>query len=197
MLRNEAAGSISGATWVNNVNYVNDYLLDFDGVDDYVVWDTRLPFQDFSTNYTVAVTVNWDSVSSDQVIYNASDGTFDNLTAFGTSLDNDAELGINYRVGGTVNSQSVSNVFTTDTNYRVAIGFDFGNKAVQVHINGEPKTTDGTNPSRAKDRDEMWFGASRPTTEYAMDGGLDNPTFYSGLLTDSEAQSDYNDQPWS
>ena len=186
-------GTRSGPTWTSDANLEGGWGLYFDGNDDVVEIDT-MPELSTDQDFSVVITVEWDTIQSDEgVIWSHALGS-DDRWEFGIT---DGEFGSRWtNDGSNFPSVSASVSRSTDEKTRVGISYDESRNEMEYHINGD-NVTSGTNQTALSGEVAQRIGSRSSETNHISDVVMDHPIVYDKVLSEEEWAGDYNAQPWS
>lgn len=181
-------GDISGASWLSNNDGEGGFVLDFDGVDDDITYNTIPPVLDPTGTYTIAITC-FTEPSGDEVIWSWDKSNTDGSTSLGPR---DGDLAWGERN----NSQRVDLNDLPTPPFRVQGIND--NNSFKLYIDASDNNSfDGSGAFESSGGDVMAIGRLQDRQDFFYDGELDNPIIYDDVLTESELQDDLEMQPWA
>jgi len=193
----EPNGTITGASLVSDSDLVGGWGLEFGGQGnaDYVVIDDYFDFIDANQQFAFAVTVDWDTFTTNENLIWHTDGGGTSQIGVGTD-NNGNEFAVRWRDsnGNNVDTYSIDN-----TTNRIRLGVDFNGEtgSLEMFVNGDSQP-DGGNESTTTSSNEHTFGNQNSgNTDRAVNGILDNPIWYNNILGEDGHSQDFNAQPWS
>ena len=194
---NEPTFSVSGANWVNNSNFVGGTALDFDGSNDEMDFNGTFSFNNFgqfTDEFSIMFTVDFDSVATDQNILasgpNSTNSTYDRL-GFGIGPSDPGELVIIAEGLSGSNTVIGSHSITTGL-HRVGFRLDMGSSASVIV--DKSVGTNGGNVRRAPVGGT--FVGSRNGLHF-LNGTIDNIVAYDGVINQTVIDEDFDAQPWT
>ena len=183
-------GTIDGATWLDDEDYVGGHALVFDADDeDKVTFDTLPELNTISGQYTYVATVDLDDVDTTQVIWNHTGDDDIRLTL----LVNDGELGAIWRDADGNDRAGAEKSIDTGRR-RVGVAFDFDEETAEVSVDTD--TSASGMPSSFVSSPDVHRISGRSGDTEMLDATVDHPILYDELFGDDEWQDDFDAQPW-
>lgn len=184
-------GSISGATYVSVSDAQGGFVLDYDGSNDQTS-ASAVPEASAGDSFSIGVTVNADSTSSDQTIIENRVGSSDRF-AFGIDGGNSEIIAETY--DGSFTGTGIGSADTDTNRHRYLITVDAGTIKIYQDTS-DVSSTSTTNSALTSGSNALFFG-DRGGTGVPYDGRLDDIIIYDSVLSSSEIQSDFDIQPWT
>jgi len=190
----------NGASFTANSDFEGGFGVDFDGNDDQA--DMPNPFS-FVPNppLSVALTVKFDSVAIDQLIYDFGDSSQDFRYAFGTprpglGSPSSGDLAGFIEISGVFKRFYIpSPGINTTQNFRFVINYK-NNSTVDVFMNKSSlSVTNDSDELAGSSADQKLAGGV--SFQGNFDGIMDHLIFYDHLLTQSEVDDDFDAQPYA
>ena len=186
--------TINGASWESVADLVGGWGLNFDGGDNVDI-DNGFDFVDENANLSFCVTVDIDSIPTDESLWHNTDGSNYAIgVGFGQDGDN---ITVRFNDSG---GNPRGDIGTTDIpssgKIRVGVRLDVENFDGQFAINGDLKPKEDKSGRATINAAPNMLGA-QDESSFNYNEILDNPIWYDSELTESEFQKDYNAQPWS
>jgi len=191
-------GTINGASWISDSSYLGGTALDFNSTNsDNVSFFPVSALDASTTSFSCALTVNPDNETQSAILQSAYEGGVDRaVIGIGNS-----EIFAGTRINGSQFGKVESSIgdISTAGNIRVCYTFDSGNDSGQLFINGSDDTNSSSFDLRniSHTNDALTIGTENDGTDQPYDGIVDDVIVYTSVLSPSEAQSDYEVQPYS
>jgi len=197
-----ADGTINGGSWVSGT-WTGGYALDGDSSNPDELPEQETWLSNMDTGFALAHTFQ---ASGDGYIFGTRLGNKNSIWGgFGTDFDpsnKNAVYQFTTRNGpGGANTNQTNGTYLDGNKHRVLItGSDAHPDNIEIYVDG---TADGFNErddsghTAVTGGDRAWDLFSRNGTGGGNDGIMDNFILWDRELTASEAQADYDNQPWS
>lgn len=185
-------GTINGATWSSVSDAQGGYELNYDGTDDYVSYST-VPEVGVNESFSVGITVNPDSLSSEQIILAHVTGSDDRIEI---GIANSEIVAWGYD-GSAVDPQTLGNDSAT-SRMRLLITYDSLSPAVRIYKNTNDVGSSGSYVSTLSGSGVAFYTGDRTDSADRFYGGsMDDLIICDSVLSSSEIQTDYDAQPWT
>lgn len=183
-----ADGSLIGASWVSNSDYVGGYAVEFDGTDDRIDIDSNIT--DLGNTGTWAVTAKFRSFNDSVGYIGLHDAQTEDDRLY-LRHESDGEI----RIGIADDIPLTGFTVSTDTFYRFVLTWE--DKDYELYINDDLEYSGTFSDDLNTTTDYFWTYGQSTNESSRMDGFVDDGKVSDTKWSEGEIEADYDAQPWS